>query len=156
MGDKKRVNAVSRILKKAGVQARPRGRPKNKTLSPKLPSQKSTSAKSIKLESFNADIRLSLIDEALSHLKASLSDVYSPKGFSEWASALERLLEQRRLEAPAAPVSTEDDGLMVAFETKTVEVWQNAPNIPIQVDSAKHPAMEDTDMVDGDISSQKP
>lgn len=156
LGDKRKVGTISKILRKAGVPTRGNGRPKGKTFPGKLSDKKSASKKPIKLESFESKNRLDLLDEALSYLKASLPEVYSPKGFSEWTSAAERLLNQRRLEAPAKPLELEDDGFMAALETKTPEVWKDAPDIPVQMDSAKHPPMEDLNLVGDGLTNPDP
>lgn len=155
LGSAKRVGEISRILKKAGVAAKPRGRPKSKTYTAKLSSQKPTSKRPIKLESFESDVRLELLDLALSHLKSSLPDIYSPKGFSEWSSALERLLNQRRMEAPSTPIDPEDDGFMQALESKTLEVWHDAPDIPLQMDPAEHSPVENTNLVGAGLTDQR-
>ena len=156
LGDKKKVGTISKILKKAGVSTKGRGRPKAKSFPGKLSDKKSTSKKPIKLESFESKNRLDLLDEALSYLKASLPEVYSPKGFSEWTSAVERLLNQRRIEAPAAPLEPEDDGFMMALETKTPEVWKDAPDIPVQVDPPEHSPMEDLNLVGDGLTNPDP
>jgi len=156
LGDKKKVGTISKILKKAGVSTKGRGRPKAKSFSANLSTKKSASKKPIKLESFESKNRLDLLDEALSYLKASLPEVYSPKGFSEWTSAVERLLNQRRIEAPAAPLEPEDDGFMMALETKTPEVWKDAPDIPVQMDSSEHSPMADLNLVGDGLTDQEP
>lgn len=156
LGDKKKVGTISKILRKAGVPTRGNGRPKGKTFPGKLSDKKSTSKKPIKLESFESKNRLDLLDEALTYLKASLPDIYSPKGFSEWTSAVERLLNQRRIDAPAVPLEPEDDGFMMALETKTSEVWKDAPDIPVQMDSPEHPSMENLDLVGDGLADPEP
>lgn len=155
LGNPKRKGEISRFATSAGISRKDRrGRPKKSFLG-KVSSQNSVPGKPIKIETFEKDTRLALIDEALSYLKANLPQIKHPKGFSEWTSALDRLLNQRRIEAPAAPSNIEDDGFMAALETKTPEVWKDAPNIPIQMDSSEHTSMENIDLVGDRLADQE-
>lgn len=155
LGNAKRKGEISKIASKEGIIRKDRrGKPK-RSFHPKVSSAKPVSNKPVKIETFDPKNRVDLLDEALTYLKASLPGIYSPKGFSEWTSAVERLLNQRRIEAPAAPIEPEDDGFMMALETKTPEVWQDAPDIPVQMDSAEHPPMENLNLVGDGLTDQR-
>ena len=147
LGNKDLDGSVSRILKAAGVKTRKPGRPKGKIYNPNSSSQKSQSPKPIKLEEFNGDARLALIDEALSHLKASLPQVRHPKGFSDWTSALDRLLNQRREEEPNDPGDTEDDGYLSAVRETAKDDWKEEASA-LQVASTEQKAAPGNELVD--------
>jgi len=155
LGDPKRRGTISKIASKEGIIRKDRRVKPKGCFQSNVSTKKPISIKPTKIETFDPKNRVDLLDEALTYLKASLPSIYSPKGFSEWTSAVERLLNQRRIEAPAAPIEPEDDGFMIALETKTSEVWQDAPDIPVQMDSSEHPPMENLNLVGDGLTDQE-
>ncbi len=113
LGDAKKKITITRIAAEAGLSRKDRMGKSRRRYNPQGSSQKSTTRKPVKIESFDEKARLSLIDEALSHLKANLPQVTHPKGFSDWTAALDRLLTQRREEEPKG--SQAESNLLTKF-----------------------------------------
>lgn len=150
LGDGKKVGTISKIAKKAQIPVGKQGRKKTQTFQQKLSNQKPIAFDDIALESFEPEVRLNLIDSALSQLKAILPETCDAKEIMEWSSALERLLGQRRQEAPPTPPSNESDGFFEALEAKTPEIWKDvdAEADAVQVDPIQHQTVEAPHLVD--------
>jgi hypothetical protein len=67
-----------------------------------------------------------------------------------------KILELLKPTEPQKAVTIADDGFMSAMESKAYEVWDNAENIPVQMDIAKPKAMADIDLVDSCQSNKRP
>jgi hypothetical protein len=67
-----------------------------------------------------------------------------------------KVLELLKPDEPQKAVTIADDGFMSAMESKAYEVWDNAKNIPVQMDTTKPKAMADIDLVDSCQPHQMP
>lgn len=148
LGDRKKGGTISKLAKKNNIPLRRQGQSKKNPFQQKHSNKESRSDKPLKVECFTAEARLSLIDEAITIHKSLLPGVKDPYKMEKWSAALDRLLEQRRIEEPPVLPSAEDDGFYDRLDDKAEEIW-NAQNIIIQVDSAKPETMDSPDLVDG-------
>jgi hypothetical protein len=150
LGDGRKNGTISKIAKKAQIPVRKQGRRKAKTFQQKPSSAIPAPLDDIELECFEPEVRLNLIDSALSQLKAILPETCDAKEIMEWSSALEKLLGQRRQEAPPTPPSNESDGFFEALEAKTPEIWidVDAEVDVVQVDPIQHQTVEAPHLVD--------
>lgn len=112
-GTKKYI--ISRIAKKVGLSRKNRRRNGCKS---KVAPKKVVSVKPVKIATFDAETRLSLIDEAITIHKTLLSGCTDPYKMDKWSAALERLLEQRREEEPKE--NGKEEELLAKF-TDTLE-----------------------------------
>jgi len=127
LGSEKAKGTVSRIAKQAGITpARTRGQ-SIRSSKPKVSSPKPETIAKIKLETFGPEERLLLIDQAISELKAVLSQSRYPAGMMQWTAALERLLEQRRKETGGSDDDDDERGsIAAAFDE--LRRLENAPS----------------------------
>jgi hypothetical protein len=149
LGDRKKGGTISKLAKKHKIPLRKQGLNKRGVSFQSPHSNKEPkSSEPLKVECFTAEARLSLIDEAITIHKSLLPGVKDPYKMEKWSAALDRLLEQRRIEEPPVLSSGEDDGFYDKLEGKAEEIW-NAQNIIIQVGSSKPETMGSSDLVDG-------
>lgn len=100
LGSKKKGGTISKIAKKHKIAVNKRGQRRNVSFQPKPSNPIPKSKDQIEVECFDAETRLSLIDEAITIHKALLAECTDPYKMDRWSAALERLLEQRRAEEP--------------------------------------------------------
>jgi len=108
LGDRKKGGTISKIAKKHKIQLRRQGQSKKNPFQSKPSAKEPRSDKPIKIECFTAKARLSLIDEAITIHKSLLPGVKDPYKMEKWSAALDRLLEQRRIEEPPQTDSEQD------------------------------------------------
>ncbi|MCK9570236.1 hypothetical protein M0R72_14925 [Candidatus Pacearchaeota archaeon] len=101
LGDRKKGGTISKLAKKHKIPLRKQGLNKRGVSFQSPHSNKEPkSSEPLKVECFTAEARLSLIDEAITIHKSLLPGVKDPYKMEKWSSALDRLLEQRRIEEP--------------------------------------------------------
>jgi len=96
LGNANKKGTIANIAKKNDLRPPPRKKRSQKEF---ITSKPATVGK-VNLKTYNPEARLRLIDKALSYLEDVLGKSRYPKGMMEWTSALERLLDQRRIEEP--------------------------------------------------------
>jgi hypothetical protein len=62
------------------------------------------------------------------------------------------MIDKRKIIEPPAPLQIEDDGFMSALENKTVEAWQDAQDIPVQMYRYKPSTVENLNLVGQEFS----
>jgi hypothetical protein len=80
----------------------------------------------------------------------------SPSDLKSLALTYAIMVDKREILEPAAPLTLEDDGFMDALDTKSSEVWSDAQDISVSMDTPKHQAMANIDLVDKSIADQGP
>jgi hypothetical protein len=100
LGDAKKKVTISRVAAAAGLSRKDRRGKSRRSYVPKVSAQKPATKRPVKIETFGAETRLLLIDEAITIHKELLAGCTDPYKMDKWSAALERLLEQRRQEEP--------------------------------------------------------
>ena len=113
LGDPKKKNVIGNIAQKAHLSRKDRRGKSRRSHTPKVTGNKPTSGKPLKIVTFGAETRLSLIDEAITLHKSLLPGCTDPYKMDKWSAALERLLEQRREEEPKG--NDKEDELLTKF-----------------------------------------
>lgn len=116
----------------------------NGTIEPKPASARTNTDKAT---TYSRDRRINLNDKFLKIVEARLAANPSNRDLKALATTYGIMVDKREIMEPHVPLTREDDGLMSAMETKTDEVWKDVNNYPVQVDSTKRKAMENTDLV---------
>lgn len=111
LGNPKKKNIIGNIANANGYSRKDRRGKSRRSHVPKVTTGKSSTAKPIEIVTFGPEKRLSLIDEAITIHKSLLPSITDAYKMEKWSAALDRLLEQRRIEEPTDPNDTEQDML---------------------------------------------
>jgi transposase len=102
---------------------------------------------------FTREKRLALNDKFLKIINDKIDkDDISPGDLKALATTYGIMVDKREILEPPVPLKVEDDGFFSELECKAEEVWQDAQDIPIQVDATKPQAMANSDLVDKSIT----
>lgn len=112
--------------------------------------KKATEAKA----TYDRKRRLALNDKFLKMIEERLDDEPSNSDLKALATTYGIMVDKREILEPPVPPTIEDDGLLSCFEEKAIEVFEDAQDIPVQMDSSKCQTMADLNLVGSDIPNK--
>ena len=144
---KKHSVSKGQVSKIAAKQGASRKKKKRNGFESKVSTSEPITIDPEKIETFDSEKRLNLIDAALTQLKIILPKTNYSKGMNEWTSAAEKLMNLRREEEPIDPNETESDDYLDAVKATAKDDWKEEA-CAFQMEASEPEATQSDELVD--------
>lgn len=144
---KKHSISKGQVSKMAAKQGASRKKKKRNSFHTKVSTSEPITIDPEKIETFDTEKRLNLIDAALTQLKTILPKTNYSKGMNEWTSAAEKLMNLRREEEPMDSNEIESDDYLDAVKATAEDDWKEEASA-IQMEASQQEATQSDELVD--------